>query len=205
MKETTRALLMLGGFALIVLIGWKFLPSKTSLDTAQSNFKKTAQEVKFYVDNKVRLAVEETKKTSSIQDVQLLQDQVAKLVEKVEFLEKNDLTKEVLELQEQVANLVTENGQLKIYITNLERMAHNASVADKGVAELLQVHFAEYEKYKLGTDILLKTLGTDIIILDKRVDELDVKVKDLELKEHRVLTKQTIVKTYYCYPRRCCR
>ena len=187
MKETTRAALMLGGFLLLIFLGWKFLPSKTSLDTAQENFKKTEEQVKLYVDKKARDTVESTKVTTKT------------LEERIESLEKNDLTKEVLELQEQVSNLVAENGQLKIYIGNLERQASNASIVDTGVATMLQAHFDEYSKYKTSGDVMLKALDTEVGLLDKKVDSL-------ETKERSVLTKETIIKNhYYCVPRRCCR
>lgn len=50
MKETTRAFLMLAGFAVMIFLGYKFLPSRTSLDVAQENFRKTSEQVKLYAD-----------------------------------------------------------------------------------------------------------------------------------------------------------
>jgi parvulin-like peptidyl-prolyl isomerase len=199
MQESTRAVLTLGGLILLAFLIFWLIPNKTSLDTAQVNFKKTSEQVKLYVDKKARLVVEESKKnTPTIEETIQLQIQVSDLQKRLEFVEKNDLTKEVLELQEQVSNLVAENGQLKIYIANLERQAHSAAITDTGVATLLQAHFDAYEKYKTSVDIMLKSLDTEVGLLDKKID-------NLATKERSVLTKQTIIKTYYCYPRRCCR
>jgi regulator of replication initiation timing len=186
MKESTKSTIFLVLFLLFCIFVALFLPNKTTLDTAQAKFNKTAEQVKLYVDKKTKDAVESAKLNNYMAlDVARLQDQMGSLI------------KSHRELLEKVDGLVTENGQLKIYIANLERQAHNASITDKGVAEVLQAHFAEYEKYKTSTDILLKSLGTEVGLLDKEVD-------DLATKEHSVLTKQTIVKNYY-YHRRCCR
>jgi hypothetical protein len=186
MQESTRAVLTLGGLILLAFLIFWLIPNKTSLDTAQVNFKKTSEQVKLYVDKKARDTVEATKVSTKT------------LEERITFLEKNDLTKEMLELQEKVDNLVAENGQLKIYIANLERQAHSAAITDTGVATLLQAHFDAYEKYKTSVDIMLKSLDTEVGLLDKKID-------GLATKERSILTKQTIIKTYYCYPRRCCR
>lgn len=193
MKETTRAFLMLAGFALIILLGYKFLPSRTSLDTAQENFRKTSEQVKLYADKKSREAVESTKVVTKT------------LEERIEFLEKQDLTADVLLLQQQVDNLVTENGQLKIYIATLETKITEGIEVDKNLLLGAQAHYNAYLEFKANTENLFKLLGTALGTISSELTSLDTRLDKVEAQEKSVLTKQTIIKTYYCYPRRCCR
>jgi chromosome segregation ATPase len=193
MTEPTKAILMLGGFTLLVFLIFWFIPNKTTVENAERNVKNTAEQVKLYVDKKARDAVESTKITTK------------SLEERVASLEKNDLTKEVLELQEQVSNLVTENGQLKIYIANLEDKANTSSQVDKALLAGAEAHYKEFNEYKLTMNAIFQTLGEALGSISAELVTLDTRLDKVESQEKSVLTKQTIIKTYFCRPRRCCR
>lgn len=193
MTEPTRAILMLGGFTLLVFLIFWFIPNKTTIENAERNVKNTAEQVKLYVDKKARDAVESTKITTK------------SLEERVASLEKNDLTKEVLELQEQVSNLVTENGQLKIYIANLEDKANTSSQVDKALLAGAEAHYKEFNEYKLTMNAIFQTLGEALGSISAELVTLDTRLDKVESQEKSILTKQTIIKTYFCHPRRCCR
>ncbi len=193
MKESTVAALTLGTIILVAFLIYNFIPNTTTLDTAQANFRKTSEQVKLYVDKKTRDAIEETKvNTKTIE-------------ERIAFLEKQDLTKETLELQESVQTLITENGQLKIYIANLEDRVNTLNQVNKAVLEGSQLHYKEFQEYITRYDNLFSLAGVAFESINVELARLDKELKRIDSKEKSVLTKQTIIKRYYCVPKRCCR